>query len=278
MIALALFVIPLGVLVLSSGDGDSLATRVTDRLWVSVGGDPAGGQVVPSLAPQTPLADRSVPSGILDLTNWKLAIPAAQNGSEDASEISEPKLSTYQDPRWFHVDPAQQGVVFRAGVGGATTSGSDYPRSELREMFGKKEADWSSKSGTHVMTIDQAITATPIKKPDVVAGQIHDDDDDVLTIRLEGRKLFVASNDSNDPVGVLDPNYVLGTRFTVQVKADPTGIHVTYNGTKTVDYHKTGKHYYFKAGCYTQSNRDQDKPKDAYGEVVIYALTVQHTA
>ncbi len=46
---------------------------------------------------------------------------------------------------------ACDGVQFRAPVDGVTTSGSSYPRSELREMTdsGSSEASWSSTSGTH---------------------------------------------------------------------------------------------------------------------------------
>jgi poly(beta-D-mannuronate) lyase len=124
------------------------------------------------------------------------------------------------------------------------------------------------------MTISQAITALPQGKPQVVAGQIHDDEDDVIMVRLNGSKLFVESDGRQ--VGVLDPAYRLGTRFTVQIVATPGRIRVTYNGIKTVGMERDGSDYYFKAGCYTQAN-DDNSDEDSYGEVVIHALTVQHT-
>lgn len=125
------------------------------------------------------------------------------------------------------------------------------------------------------MTITQAITATPRAKPHVVAGQIHDAEDDILMVRLEGRRLFVESN--GDDVGVLDPRYRLGTRFTVAIVATPSGVRVTYNTARTVDLPKVGRGWYFKAGCYPQSNPERGDSPDAFGEVVIYALTVSHT-
>jgi hypothetical protein len=215
---------------------------------------------------------RHVPADLLDLSNWRLALPT---GKSEADQIDQPELATFQDPEDFHLNKAKTGVVFRANAGGTTTSGSKYPRSELREMIdgGKKEAAWSNASGEHIMTITQAITALPPKKPQVVAGQIHDDEDDVVMIRLEKSRLFVEAN--GDEIGVLNPAYTLGQRFTVQVRANPDGIRITYDGKKTVTYDKVGKNYYFKAGCYTQSNTDDDAP-DAYGEVVIYALKVEH--
>jgi poly(beta-D-mannuronate) lyase len=125
------------------------------------------------------------------------------------------------------------------------------------------------------LTVTEAITAVPKVKPHVVAAQIHDGEDDVVMIRLEKNRLFVEAD--GDEVGVLDPAYVLGTRFTVELRATSSGIRVTYNGSKSVTYDKVGSGYYFKAGCYTQSNVDKGDKASAYGEVVIYALTVKHT-
>ncbi|HJR90420.1 MAG TPA: polysaccharide lyase family 7 protein [Aeromicrobium sp.] len=226
-----------------------------------------------TMAPHIPRLGSSTPAGIINLTNWKLTLPT---GDDDAAEIKQPKLMQFRDPRYFHVDPIGAGVVFRAPVGGATTGNSEYPRSELREMTagGKKEASWSGESGTHVMTISQAITAVPQGKPQVVAGQIHDAEDDVIMVRLNGSKLFVESDGRQ--VGVLDPAYRLGTRFTVQIVATPGRIRVTYNGIKTVGMERDGGDYYFKAGCYTQAN-DDNSDEGSYGEVVIHALTVQHS-
>jgi poly(beta-D-mannuronate) lyase len=124
------------------------------------------------------------------------------------------------------------------------------------------------------MAITEAITAVPKGKPQVVAGQIHDDEDDVVMVRLNGTKLFVEAGGKQ--VGVLDPAYQLGTRFTVQIVATPGVIRVTYNGIKTVGLKHKGSGYYFKAGCYTQANED-NADDSSYGEVVINALTVQHS-
>jgi poly(beta-D-mannuronate) lyase len=226
-----------------------------------------------TMVPHVPRLSSSIPGGIINLTNWKLTLPT---GGDDAEDVTQPKLNKFRDPRFFHTTPAGDGVVFRAPVGGATTGNSEYPRSELREMTadGKKEASWSGKSGTHVMTITEAITALPQGKPEVVAGQIHDDEDDVIMVRLNGTKLFAEADGKQ--VGVLDPAYQLGTRFTVQIVATPGIIRVTYNGIKTVGLKRDGGDYYFKAGCYTQAN-DDNSEDDSYGEVVINALTVQHS-
>jgi len=260
----------------ATGEGGSLVTRVRDGLWI---GDDDDGPTIPgNNGFQLPdNVDKSLPGGIIDLSNWKLTVPVGKDDDE-ASEVEQPKLATFQDPRFFHVDATRTGVVFRANVRGDTTSGSEYPRSELREMSGggRKEASWTNKRGTHTMTLQQAITSTPKAKPEVVAAQIHDGEDDVIMVRLNGTRLIVETEDKG-PIGVLEPNYALGTRYTLQMIADRSGIRVVYNNTRTVTYKKTGEEYYFKAGCYTQSNEDQDEPDNAYGEVVIYSLAVQHS-
>lgn len=215
-----------------------------------------------------------VPADILDLTNWKETLPIGDAGSP--TEILQPELATYSIDPYFMVNPAGDGVQFRAPVNGVTTSGSGYPRSELREMNGSNLASWSTSSGTNTMTIDEAITATPQTKPHVVAGQVHDSSDDVLTIRLEGTNLFVDHNGDAGPT--LTSSYTLGTRFTVQIVASGGHIKVFYNGAQKDDYTKSVSGAYFKAGAYTQANCANSTPCDSsnYGEVNIYGLTVSH--
>jgi len=234
--------------------------------------------------PSEPPADPKLPAQVLNLTNWKLTLPIGKERDE-ADEVEQPKLAKFQNPKFFHLNGAGDGVVFRANAGGATTSGSGYPRSELREMKknGKDEADWSNKSGIHTMTIVQAITATPKVKPEVAAGQIHGEEDVVAMVRLEKKHLFVESD--GEEVGDLDNDYKLGTKFKLVMRATPGGVTVTYNDTKTVKIDEVGGGNYFKAGCYTQASdhpQDDDDPDqkydkpDAYGEVVIYSLKVDH--
>lgn len=219
----------------------------------------------------------ATPSAVLNLANWKLTLPIETSHPGSPDEIKQPELASYSLNPYFMLNSARNGVVFRAHVGGATTSGSSYPRSELREMtnFGKQNASWSNSSGSHSMIARQAITHLPPVKPEVVAGQIHDALDDVVMIRLEGKRLFVEA--SGEEVGVLEANYALGTIFTVQIVAAEGSIKVFYNGDLRVNYNKSGSGFYFKAGCYTQSNPARGDSASEYGEVVIYYLNVSHS-
>jgi hypothetical protein len=217
---------------------------------------------------------------VIDLTNWKLTLPvdAAGGTSGRPEEIQQPRLGAYARAPYFAVRGG--GVQFRAPTNGTTTSGSRYPRSELREMAGggARLASWSAESGTHAMVVEEAITAVPRAKRHVVAGQIHDGEDDVVTIRLEYPRLFV---DHNGTAGeTLTGSYVLGTRFTVRIEAGEGEIRVYYDGAAAPADRlpKKGAGLYFKAGAYTQSNcsREPACGPDDYGEVVIYRLEVTH--
>lgn len=231
--------------------------------------------------PTVPDVCPSYPASILNLTNWKETLPTGSAGSP--TEIKQPTLATYTNDPYFKINTTCNGVQFRAPVNGVTTSGSSYPRSELREMTssGTANASWSTTAGTHTMIIDQAITAVPKTKKHVVAGQIHDSADDVIVIRLEYPKLFIDINGTDGPV--LDPSYTLGKRFTVKFVASGGQIKIYYNGNTSPAYtlSKSGSGMYFKAGAYTQSNCTRELATDCvssnYGEVNIYNVTVSHT-
>ncbi len=238
--------------------------------------------------PEPPTATPGAPTGcaypaqLLDLSNWKLTLPI---GSGSPTEIKQPELSTYFIDPWFMLSPDCMSARFRAHTSSpVTTNNSNYPRSELREMTdgGTKNASWSNTYGTHVMFIDEAITAHPVGKKHVVAGQIHDASDDVIVIRLEMPKLFVDINGTEGPT--LDPNYALGKRFTVKFVAANGRVDVFYNGDPSPKYSliKNISDSYFKAGVYTQSNCGKETEYGAtcadnnFGEVVIYNLWLQH--
>jgi len=218
-------------------------------------------------------------SRILNLTNWKLTLPTGS--SEKPTEIKQPELNTFEADAWFISVSSPSGVRFRAPVNGVTTGGSNYPRSELREMTdsGSANASWSSTSGTHTMTIDQAIAAVPSKKKHIVAGQIHDKNNDVIVIRLEDNNLYV--NVDGDNKHTLDSSYTLGKRFSIRFVVKDGETEVYYNGgTTAFTLNKDYSGAYFKAGAYTQSNCSREESANCndgnFGEVIIYNLSVTH--
>ncbi|SHH45683.1 polysaccharide lyase family 7 protein [Clostridium grantii] len=220
-------------------------------------------------------AEQLLPSQVLDLTNWKVTLPI-----NNAQEITQPALNSYES-EYFYVNDTSDAVIFNAPVAAdgtdATTVNSSYPRSELREMTnnGASKASWSTTEGKHTMIIDEKITNTPVVKPHVVVGQIHDAVDDVIMIRLEGTKLFVQAESID--LGTLDSEYQIGTRFKIKVEVENGFINIYYNDELKVEYAAEKVGCYFKAGMYTQSNLSKGDAAEAYGEVEIYDLSVTHS-
>jgi Alginate lyase/F5/8 type C domain len=218
------------------------------------------------------------PANVLNLTNWYLGLPIGAD--EDPTDITQPRLATYSIDPWFVKTADCTGVRFRAAVNGVTTSGSNYPRSELREMTdsGTTKAAWSNTSGTHTMVIRQAITALPNTKPHVVAGQIHDGSDDVTVFRLEGSSLYITNGDTPHHK-LVTSNYTPGTEFEAKFVASGGQVKAYYNGVLQTTISKSFSGAYFKAGAYTQANCTNSSPCSTtnYGEVVIRGLTVTHS-
>src|SRR5205823_1702674 len=107
--------------------------------------------------------------------------------------------------------------------------------------------------------------------------QIHDANDDVLEIRLEGSKLIAQYNDGQTDV-TLDSHYTLGTTYDLTLTASGGRIRVDYNGAKKLDIAKRGSGWYFKSGSYVQSNTSKGDKASAVGVVVIYRVAVKHIA
>lgn len=263
-----------------------------------------GPQARPSICGSTNTEMNDLPPrSAMDLAPWGLNIPFNEDGIDGPLErsawISGAALDWYVLPWYFETNACNTGVIFRAHAGGATTGGSGYPRSELREMqpTGNRRASWDSDSGRHVMRIVQSINRLPEMKSHVVAGQIHDDDDDVTVVRLEGTKLWMTDgNDKMDPP--ITESYQAGAPFEIMfvVEDDETLLYYRQRpdlGTgdappepfdlsePTRTLQRRYVEAYFKAGSYVQSACDGDRKVDgeacsAYAEVEIFELEVSH--
>ena len=219
-----------------------------------------GGRRVPGF---TPIFVR--PSQVLDLASWKISLPA---GSE---QVTQPRLSGFYDDA-FRVVTA---VQFTAPCGGQAQAGSQYPRSELREMNADgSPASWSTRSGTHTMDLTQRITHLPLIKPQVVCGQIHSVTEYLILVELDKNKLYVRYK--NEVAGILDRGYQLGTFFDMRIQAARGYVDVFYNGARMVHQAMDAAGCYFKAGCYVQSNTRAGDLPTAYGQVEISRLVVSH--
>ena len=213
------------------------------------------------------------PSQLLDLRNWYLTLPTGSAGHPDT--VRQPDLDGYSS-RFFQVDPQGDGVVLTANAGGVTTKNSTYPRSELREMNGAEMASWSNRTGTHTLSVRQAVMELPKAKPELVTAQIHDAESDVMEVRLEDKRLIAQYADGEKEF-VVDPDYTLGTPYDLQLVATDGRIDVLYNGRPAGSIPQSGTGWYFKTGSYLQSNTEKGDDANAVGKVVLYQVSVTHS-
>jgi Alginate lyase len=221
-------------------------------------------------------ADAEVPADVLNLSNWKMTLPTGSEGSP--TEIKQPALDSYSVDPYFTV--VGDGVQFRAPVNGVTTSGSSYPRSELREMTdnGSSNASWSSTSGTHTLVVSESFDHLPADKPHLVGAQIHDADDDVTVFRLEGSSLYITDGDTTHHQ-LVTSSYVLGTVFEAKFVVSGGRVKAYYNGVLQTTLSKSFSGAYFKAGAYTQANCSNSSPcaDSNYGQTTIHSVSVTHS-
>jgi len=211
-----------------------------------------------------------LPSSIIDLSHWALTLPTGPQG--DPTMISQPKLDSFTEKPYFYV--SGDSVVFLAYVNGSHTSGSEYPRTELSERGPTGcAASWSNTEGTHTMTIKQAYTHLPAKRPEAVGAQILSKNGDILQVRLNNARIVVYGPGGNP---VIVPTYTLGTVFTVEIVAANGQIKVYYEGELKYSIDHSGSGWYFKTGAYVQSNLQYDVATE-YGQVNIYSVKVTHT-
>jgi hypothetical protein len=218
-----------------------------------------------------------LPGQILDLTNWKLTLPICTYNPPNPDEVKQPALSHYTSS-FFQPNGDNNGVVFRAIATGVPTVGSEYARTELREMDGggRRLGSWSCSRGSHHLYIRQSIDYLPTGRPAVVAGQVHCSTEYGLLVRLDGRQLYVRTAEGS--MGDLDPNYQLGTLFELRIAAQDNVISVYYNESLKVEFRRDWQTCYFKAGVYLQSNvKRWGDSEGSYGQVTIHDLRVGHT-
>jgi hypothetical protein len=231
---------------------------------------------------------------------WKITRPDAT-----ASEVKQPDFGTYSDAN-FHLTSTKAGVVFSARCGAGTTSNSTNPRCELREMQGSPDyvtlAAWKALSGgstVHTMIYTASIDELPIKKPEVVVGQIHatvDPPDDQFVVFASGfypttgtkavtgtdtstgfnlRIRWLGSVSFNGSLlPVIISNLHIGEKFSIKIQVtgnryrvwamkDPNATRdFTGVAEATASVNLTLAYTgdnYFKLGAYVQSNLKNDK-------------------
>lgn len=226
------------------------------------------------------ISSSCIPSQVLDLTNWYLTLPLANEKGDEAETVRQPELASFTHTTHFFTNDVQDAVVFSSFAGGFTTPNSKNTRSELREMNGKTLAKWNVSSGKHTMQYSGKVIKIPDVLPSVVIGQIHDGSDDVIEVRCwrpkENSGLVIDVFHDSKVYGVLDANYDLGKLYTIKIFAGQGKINVFYNDMDTpkIKISSKAKNCYFKVGCYLQNCKRI--PAHEFAQVCVHDVMVKH--
>ncbi|MGF9758582.1 polysaccharide lyase family 7 protein [Microvirga sp. 0TCS3.31] len=225
------------------------------------------------------------------MSNWKITLPVDANGGISGTAMEVKNLSTYQNSKYFYTG-ADGAMTFVAAVDGATTSGSSYARSELREMNGTANAAWNLKTGGF-MSATLEVDAAPNRDGmggRVIVGQIHGQDDELVRLYWENGKLYFANDHAGSSnaetkfyfvnASGQQPSVSLDERFSYTINAKGDTLEVTvfadgqvYKSVSKINSVWQSDSFYFKAGAYLGANETNGT---GYGQTSFYALSFNH--
>ena len=235
---------------------------------------PADAEEVAAAAPPPP------PGKLFNLSSFVLQLPVAAPGG-GIEEVKAPALDTYSSA-FFFTDAADKQMTFFCPENGAHTSGSEFPRSELRE-----QPDFDlRKGGFHRLNATLTVVSTT-KAEAVTIGQAHIDGISgacSIFIELEWANGDIISHmRDKDCKGVKETvgsGYKLGDAVTYSLVVSGDSAFVsTDRGSQKAPYVyswlKTSTPVYFKLGNYLQDSGNSA----TLGSVVkVAAFTTEHTA
>lgn len=231
-------------------------------------------------------------SDYFDLRNWKLTLPVDSKGSTSGVAVEVKNLVGYENSNYFY-DAADKAMVFSAMADGATTSGSKYARSELREMNGSDRAAWKLSEGgtmTATLEVDKVPQNSDGSPGRVVIGQIHGKDDELVRLYHENGKVYfvndrAGSKNAETTFALKDsngnePNVSLNEKFSYKIDAKGDTLTVeayadgnTYTSTTKINSVWQSDEFYFKAGAYLGVNESKGSGS---AQVSFYGLDFGH--
>jgi Ca2+-binding RTX toxin-like protein len=231
------------------------------------------------------------PSGNFDLSNWKITLPVDSSGKTSGTAVEVKDLNGYQNSKYFYT-AADGAMTFYAPVDGATTSGSSYARSELREMNGTSKAAWKLSTGGF-MSATLEVDAAPMRDGQgkkIVVGQIHGEDDELVRLYWNDNKLYFANDlsGSDNKEHTFNfkaddgsaPDVSLNEKFSYTINAKGNVLDVdiyadgkVYHSHTTINSVWQSDSFYFKAGAYLGANETNGS---GYGQTSFYALSFNH--
>lgn len=220
------------------------------------------------------------PGGNFDLTRWYLGTP----DTPQSLSIPTVELIDGHTSAWFFTAP-DGAMAFWAPVTGGTTSGSSYPRSELREQLNPPEnsINWTVR-GTHILEAECRVRILP-SSGTVIIGQIHGYLGDARPLfKLVYNRGTLDAQVKQSPSSDTDlhhyfPNIPTNSLIAYRIVLEDGVLHFTING-ETRSAHLLANDpawaeqtFYFKAGAYVIDNSGNSSEG---GRVDFYRLETSH--
>lgn len=237
--------------------------------------------------------------------HFNLGVGRDGDGAVTTKTLAE--LATYSESPYFSLDDTGVWTNFGVRLDAVTTEGSDYPRSELRELAedGTTLLGFNPTTGTNEMSGTTIIDVLARYKKAMVIGQMHDTVSDSIMIAsqnvdsapypLDGQvKIVIRINGGAGAGGIsltAIPIYEIGTPIPWKMRCGSFGWEV-YIGDMTTPFATsvtTGTALtasglcYFKAGCYSNTNATVESdgggsPSTFYVKCRLRALRHTHTS
>lgn len=228
----------------------------------------------------------------IDFSNWKLTLPVDSSGGFSGTAVEIKTLAGYEHAKYFYTG-SDGAMVTVAPVEGATTQGSNYARSELREMLGTDRAAWKLSQGGQMvgtLEVDVAPTLDSGASGRVIFAQIHGADDELVRFYWEGNQLYFKNDQAGSSNSELRfdlfnsagqrPNVSLNEKFSYSIDAEGSSLvikvwadgDVYTSSTKINDVWQSDT-FYFKAGTYLGTNETQG---EGYGQTSYFDLRFTH--
>jgi hypothetical protein len=208
---------------------------------------------------------------------WGLQLPIGSPGSPiTVTPLQLEGPNGFHDS-YFFTDPTDGSMTFWDPEGGVATGGSDYPRSELRELTRTGgEAAWPT-SGTNTLSATVKVTRVP---DHVCVGQIHTSGLKPLLELYYYASGAIVLGIEDTPTGGQTPHPIvsvpLGKEWSYEIGLSGSTITLVVDGSSqkfTMPSSFDGETMYFKAGDYDQT---KSTSTTLGAQVQFYALAVSH--
>lgn len=216
------------------------------------------------------------PGGNFNLGGFTLQLPTGSSGNVDTVSGSQLEAG-FTNQYYFYTDSSDGSMVMMDPQVGWTTSGSQHPRTEMRE-----NATWLT-GGTNVLDATVKVTKVPSNTAIAQIFQGNGPSKPLCELQYTSGgsvKLFLEStNQGGTSTTTPIVTVPVGTKFTYQLTLKGSTITVKVNDTVktfTMDSSFNGETFYFKAGNYDQS-ATSGSPQTSAGTVVkFYSLKITH--